>query len=136
MKMEFNMRQNILRLLVLLIFSITLWGCTKEEPVEDVEVLFKKAVRAEITNNFEAAVGFYQTVIDKYPNSPQYDKALFMIGFIKSENLGQKDEALKYFQEILNKYPDSELTDDAEFMIETIESGQDALSRFEEKTGQ
>jgi len=130
------MKQNILRFIALLIISTILWGCQKTESVEDEEILFKKAVRAELVNDFEAAVGFYQTVIDKYPDSPKYDKALFMIGFLKSENLDQKDKALKYFQEILNKFPDSELTDDAEFMIETIESGQDALSKFEEKTGQ
>ena len=57
-----------------------------------------------------------------------------MAGFLKSENLGQKEDALKHFKELLEKYPDSDLSDDAGFMVEVIEAGQDAITIFDEKT--
>ena len=122
-------------LLILVLSTVLLNGCSPKEPPDNEIALFKKAAQAEIANNYSEAVKIYESIIENYPKSTQYDKALFMIGFIKSENMDKKDEAKLCFEELIEKFPDSELVDDAEFMIEAINRNQDALTTFEEKTG-
>ncbi|MCP4581654.1 MAG: tetratricopeptide repeat protein [candidate division Zixibacteria bacterium] len=134
------MRMKRLSAILIFILALTASGCLEEAKntdnlsTEEEAALFKRASVAEAKQNYEVAIDLYITIADKCPDSPHRDKALFMAGFLKSENLGQKDEALKYFKELLKKYPDSDLSDDAGFMVEAIEAGQDALSTFNEKT--
>ena len=132
------MKANCLRLSIFLIFIISIWGCANQESAEkkivpDENTLYENAAKAEIANRFEKAAEIYQSILVNYPQSENEYKALFMLGFLKSENLNRKDEALTYFNLLLEKYPDSDLADDAGFMIESIKSGKDALSKFEEK---
>jgi len=132
------MKVNYLRLSILLFFIFSVNGCSSQESVEkkiveDEDTLFENAAKAEIVKRYEKAAAIYQTILENYPDSEKRDKALFMLGFLKSENLGQKDEALTYFTQLLEKYPNSDLADDAEFMIGAIKEGKDALSTFEEK---
>lgn len=96
--------------------------------------LFAQASKAEAAGQYQRAVDIYESIAANFPDSPLRDKALFMTGFLKSENLNQKQEALTYFNELIQKYPESDLIDDAQFMIQAIESGQDALTKFEENT--
>jgi outer membrane protein assembly factor BamD (BamD/ComL family) len=111
-------------------------GCTQNKSEEDETSLFEKAAGEELANKYGDAVATYEAILKKFPDSPRYDKALFMMGFLKSENLDKKKEARQHFQELIDKFPQSELTDDARFMIESIDRNQDALTTFEEKTGQ
>jgi len=132
------MKANCLRLSIFLVFIISIWGCSAQESaekknIEDENTMFENAAKAEIANRFEKAADIYKSILVNYPQSKNEDKALFMLGFLQSENLNQKDEALTYFNRLLDKYPDSDLADDAGFMIESIKSGKDALSKFEEK---
>ena len=120
-------------LMILLALPIAFWGCSKETKVVDEKTLFEQATKAQIVKDYKKAVEIYQRIINDYPESPKLDKALFMIGFIKMEDLDEKEDALKYFNQLVRKYPDSDLVDDAEFMIEAILSGQDALTTFKNK---
>ncbi|OQX92945.1 MAG: hypothetical protein B6D58_00185 [candidate division Zixibacteria bacterium 4484_95] len=120
--------------LVLCILTIVFLGCSKETQVINEETLFEQANKAQMVQNYGQAVDIYQRIIDDYPDSPKLDKALFMIGYIKMENLNEKEDALSYFNRLIEKYPDSDLVDDAQFMIESIESGKDILSKFKNKT--
>lgn len=127
------MRNINLWLLLILIFAFVLCQCSKETKVVDEKTLFEQATKAQIVKDYKKTVEIYQQIINDYPESPKLDKALFMIGFIKLEDLNEKEDALKYFNQLVKKYPDSDLVDDAEFMIEAILSGQDALSTFKNK---
>ena len=132
--------KNYLRLwlLVIITAAFTLVGCTKQKPADKKSVkteseaaMFASASQAEQAGRFKQAVEIYENILEKYPDSPNADKAFFMLGFLKSENLKQKKEAMDYFNRLLEKYPDSELADDAAFMLKSIKSGKDALSAFE-----
>lgn len=128
------MREKNLWLLLILIITVVFCHCSKETKAVDEKTLFEQAAKAQIVKDYKKAVEIYQRIIDDYPESPMLDKALFMIGFIKMEDLNEKEDALKYFNQLVKRYPDSDLVDDAEFMIEVIQSGRDALSTFKNKT--
>jgi outer membrane protein assembly factor BamD (BamD/ComL family) len=104
----------------------------KQAEIESEEKLFEMAAKAEAANRFDEAIRLYDTIIDKYPDSPRVDKALFMSGYINYEYLNNKDEAMVNFQRVLDEYPNSDLTDDADFMIKAINQGKDALRTFED----
>ena len=112
------------------------FSCAGNSSEQEVARLFESASKAELANKFDEAINTYERIIANYPDYPNLDKAYFMIGFIKSETLKQKQEALTYFQTVLDKYPQSELVDDAEFMVKTIEMDTDALTAFQQATGQ
>lgn len=58
-----------------------------------------------------------------WPDHPEAYKALFMRGFILTENLQKDSLALEAFEELLAKYPKSDLADDAAWMVKNIKSG-------------
>jgi len=121
-------------LLTLLIISLISTVCTGDNDDFEVEKLFTKAAKHEQMNRFAEAIETYQDIINHYPHEPVLDKAYFMIGFIKSENLDDKEGASVYFQSVIDKYPDSDLVDDALFMLKSIEQGTDALTTFEKSS--
>jgi peptidyl-prolyl cis-trans isomerase C len=64
----------------------------------------------------------YRKVVDTYPDADISPQALFMVGFVYSEELKNYDEADKAFHELLAKYPKSELTASATWMVEHMRS--------------
>lgn len=73
--------------------------------------------------NFGKALDEYTVAAALWPNHPETYKALFMKGFILSENLKQDSLALPVFKELLQRFPKCELADDSEWMVRNIESG-------------
>lgn len=133
------MKLNKLIVLIALVLMVVAVACSQSQNKAKADKpsetdLFAQASKAESAGQYQKAVDIYVSIAENYPDSPLRDKALFMTGFLKSENLNQKKEALPYFNELIQKYPDSDLIDDAQFMIKAIQSGQDALTKFEENT--
>ena len=130
-------------LISILVLILALICCSQENEksmdeqnisnTQSEEALFQSASKAEQASKFVDAVGYYDTIIKKYPDSPNRDKALFMAGYLKYEALKQNDEAIASFKELMTKYPESDLVDDAEFMMKAIGLGKDALATFEDE---
>jgi hypothetical protein len=73
--------------------------------------LAKEAVAAD------ERLALYEELVARYPKDKHLVDALFMIGFIKSEELGDRDGAKIAFQRILEEFPDSELAQSAQWML-------------------
>jgi len=73
--------------------------------------------------NYQQALDEYTTLYGVWPNNADAYKAIFMKGFILSENLKNETLALQAFQEMLQRFPKSDLSDDATFMVKNIQSG-------------
>ena len=135
------MRLRLLALVGIIAIALTMGGCSKKESASKETAspetaLFEKANQAQAATKYQEAVDCYLQILKEHPASKNLDKALFMIGFIKSESQNDKQGSLFYYQQLLDKFPNSDLADDAEFMIETINSGKDPLSAFQQKSGQ
>jgi peptidyl-prolyl cis-trans isomerase C len=65
-----------------------------------------------------ARIAAYRRVVDEYPEADVTPQALFMVGFIHSEELRNHDEAERVFRELLQRYPKSELAPSAQWMVE------------------
>jgi parvulin-like peptidyl-prolyl isomerase len=67
-------------------------------------------------------VAAYRAVVDQYPESEYAPQALFMVGFVESEEKRDYDHAEGAFKELLDRYPRSELVSSAQWMLDNMRS--------------
>ena len=91
--------------------AIQKWSSAKKSARE----MFQEAQNA---GDAMARVAAYRRVVDEYPEADVTPQALFMVGFIHSEELKNHDEAERVFRELLQRYPNSELAPSAQWMVE------------------
>ena len=70
----------------------------------------------------EERVATYRRLVELYPDSEYAPQALFMVGFVESEEKRDYDEAEEAFKQLLAKYPKSELASSAQWMIDNMRS--------------
>jgi peptidyl-prolyl cis-trans isomerase C len=71
----------------------------------------------------------YRRVVELYPDNEYAPQALFMVGFVESEEKKDYDRAEAAFKELVAKYPSSELAASAQWMLENMRS--DKTPEFE-----
>jgi len=130
--------------LLVLVLSVGCGGATKDnqtakagqeaevaevpEPGTEAE-LYAAAQKAEHQSRPREAIRLYRRIQTEYPDSPDNYKAVFLTGFVYSEELDMPDSARVAFQAVLRDYPNSEFADDAEAMLKFLD-GQ--MPAFEE----
>ena len=97
--------------------AIDKWISMRKSPRE----MFQEAQAAG-----EAAtrIAAYRKLVDEYPAADVTPQALFMVGFIHSEELKDYDAAERVFRELLQKYPKSELASSAQWMVEHMRTDE------------
>lgn len=105
-------------------------GVTPDSAVIRSYVSAKKNARemfqeAQNAGSAEQRITAYRAVVEAWPDADVTPQALFMVGFIQSEELQAHDDAEKSFRELLKRYPQSELTASAQWMIDHMRT-QDA----------
>lgn len=71
----------------------------------------------------------YRRVVELYPQDAYAPQALFMVGFVESEEKRDYDQADVAFRELIARYPNSELATSAQWMIDNMRS--DKTPEFE-----
>lgn len=71
----------------------------------------------------------YRRVVELYPDNEYAPQALFMVGFVESEEKKNYDQAEAAFNELVAKYPSSELAQSAKWMLDNMRS--DKTPEFE-----
>jgi hypothetical protein len=100
--------------------SIERFGEYQELEIRTPEQLYQLASESR---NPHAKKDYYQTLADKYPEHQYADDALFMAGFIHSEEFNQVMEASVAFRRLLAEYPQSEFADQAVWMLNNLGTG-------------
>jgi peptidyl-prolyl cis-trans isomerase C len=72
-------------------------------------------------------IRLYGGFLDRFPSSASCPESQFMVGFIQSEELGDKEKAREAFEAILKKYPESELAQSARWMLDNLEKNVPAI---------
>jgi peptidyl-prolyl cis-trans isomerase C len=83
---------------------------------------------AQAAGDAAARIAAYRKVVDDYPDADVTPQALFMVGFIHSEELKDFDTAERVFRELLQKFPKSELASSARWMVDHMRT--DAVPDF------
>lgn len=94
-------------------------GVTRLEPVppRSAEEIW---TRARVAGDPLARIRLYQDLINRYPDHDFAPEALFMIGFIYSEELKKEQLATTTFEELIRRYPDHSIAESAQWMIENM----------------
>ena len=68
----------------------------------------------------EKKIEYYEKLLEEFPEHKLAPQALYMIGFVYAEMLGDSVSAVAIFRELINKYPRSEIVETAKWSIENI----------------
>lgn len=79
---------------------------------------------AQAGGDADTRIVAYRKVVDEYPDADVTPQALFMVGFINSEEKKDYDAAEKVFRELLQKYPKSELAASAQWMVDHMRTDE------------
>lgn len=74
----------------------------------------------------------YQEIVERYPEDELAAQALFMIGFVYNEELGDKVEAERAFTRVIQTYPESDVRSTAEWMRENLDKPMPEFENIDE----
>ncbi len=95
--------------------------------------LFSKASDAQQAKNFNEAIEYYDVISMKDTNSKDAAKALFMKGFLLSEELKDKDAAIATYEKLLKDFPNNENRDSIEMMLKELKGEINILDIINEE---
>ena len=113
------------------IFQAFLDRFPEDERADDT--FFALAQVAQNGGDEMKAIGYYEKLLNRYPDSEHTYKAQFMIGFIYSESLSDYEKAKAAYQKVIDSYPDCDLAKDAQFMIDNMGKSIEELDIFGEE---
>ncbi len=90
-----------------------------EHPLID-EILYKQASLNLEMGHFLKAISLLQNIVDKYGSDILGDDALFLIGTIYEDQLGEKEKAKEIYRSFLTKYPGSNKAAEARKRFRTL----------------
>jgi len=109
----------------------------------DASIIAVAEVLAEMGRQFEpkdkylhAAIGEYSFLRREYPGSKYRFQALFTIGQIYKEDLGDADDARQTFEEFLHRYPHNPLAPDAKQALAELNQPTPVKKTAEEAAAQ
>ncbi len=115
--------KNVPYILAALVIGVLIFSCSSSSQNQKTEQeLYTQAQDFSEKGDFQSAVKIYQELLKSYPESPRAYKAQFLIAFVYSENLKDKEKAKENYQILLDKYPNCDLTDDARYMLKSMEN--------------
>lgn len=100
-----------------LVLLALVWGCAKKDNEAEIQMLYTQGQIAMNQSKFDSALAIYDSILKKYPDHPKNDRALFLMGYIEKEFLGNEEKARLYFNNLMARYPKSELIKDAKFLL-------------------
>jgi peptidyl-prolyl cis-trans isomerase C len=93
------------------------FGEYQEDEIRTAEQLYKMGSESRTPH---AKLHFYETLVEKYPDHEYADDALFMIGFVNSEEFNDLTAAAVAFRRILKEMPESPFADEARWMLRNL----------------
>src|SRR6202453_5220933 len=95
------------------------------------ETLVEMGRRFDDAKILNSAIGEYKFLRREYPGSKYRCDALFTIGEIYKDDLGEPDQARSTFQDFLHRYPHNRLVDDARQAIAELDQEAQAAKKSE-----
>ncbi|MBW7848673.1 MAG: hypothetical protein H3C41_11400 [Bacteroidales bacterium] len=96
------------------------------------DYLFKAADISMFQMDGEKTIGFYDQIMEHYPNYPNAPMCLFLKAFVYDNRIGDTAMAHRFYSEFVRNYPDHEFADDAEVAIKNLgKSPEELIREFE-----
>ncbi len=85
---------------ILIVFLLLLLVACEGERAQ-IALLLDQANVEWVDGQTQKAIGLYKNLLQKFPNEPETEEALFRLGEIYHFSLGKPKQAILYFQEVL-----------------------------------
>ncbi|MGY6561515.1 MAG: tetratricopeptide repeat protein [Luteibaculaceae bacterium] len=108
----------------------------KQNPNDSLtpDYIFKASGLALGLTEAKKAIELIDILIDKYPDYPMSEEAMFQKAFIFDFNYGDKQKAEQAYKAFLDKYPNSSLAGEAKSRIEYLSlSDEELIEMFKKK---
>lgn len=106
--------------LILPLAVILLIGCSKPS----AEEMFSKGVKAQISEQYNDALTYYQELIQTYPDSARTPEAYYAMGAIYQNHQKSFHQAINMYRQLVEKYPNHATASNASFLIGFIYSNE------------
>jgi len=87
---------------------------------------------AQIEDDPNKRIEYYLKLASLYPDHRYAPEALFMVGFIYSEELKDIVQARRVFERLVERYPDSDVVESARWMMKNMNKPHPRFDSFEE----
>lgn len=85
------------------------------------EMLFRAAnLRADALGEHQGALNLFRRIRRDYPDSPQAERSLFLIGYTQAELMKNYDDARQTYEEFLETYPESDLAESVRMELQYL----------------
>lgn len=91
-----------------------------EDP-RNAEATLALATAHQSRKRFDEAVQTYNKLLESHPSTNEACKALFLLGYMYYDDMGDVENARTTLNRFIKTYPDSELTISAKVLIENID---------------
>ncbi len=99
---------------------------------ESVKKILSAGEAARTMREYPKAIGYFDMILQKFPNMKGASQALFLKAFTMDNDLKQIDRARSIYQEFLQKYPEDGFADDVQFLLQNLgATNEEIIQRFE-----
>lgn len=89
---------------------------------------------ARMVKNNEAAVKFFDLVLDKYPSAKEASQSLFLKAFTLDNEMNQDEASRPLYEKFITTYPEDEFADDAQFLLDNLGKTDEEIIQSFQKT--
>lgn len=101
------------------------------------DYLFKAGEIATAIKQYPQALGYYQTIVEKYPEYKLVQESLFLQASLLDNYLSQDEKAKVAYEQLIQKYPKSIYCNDAKAAISNLgKSDEQLIKEFKKKNGE
>jgi peptidyl-prolyl cis-trans isomerase C len=98
-------------------YAVRRFGKYNDADARTADQLYR--IAAESHNPY-AKLGYYHTLVKQYPKDPLAPNALFMMGFLYSEEIVDEPAARNAFETLIKDYPKSEFVEQSQWMLQNL----------------
>jgi TolA-binding protein len=83
--------------------------------------------------NSQDKIDIYRQIVNRFPDDQHAPQALYMIGFIHANELGDTLKAQNALEDLIIQYPESNLIESARWLIDNLSGKAPAIEFIDEE---
>ena len=93
------------------------------------------AMAGQGSGEYEKAENAFNRLIDKYPETPEAYKGMFLLGYMLYDEQNDNDRAREVLNRFIDTYPDSGLAMSAKILVENMDLPVEEWSTVKDLSG-
>ena len=108
------MRYWYFHLSMIVLLAVMIMGCGEKLTEEQ---MYAKASEFENDKNIEEAIGYYEKIVDTFPESDASAETLYKLGVYYANHVKDFEKSVNAYKRLIEQYPNSSFVVQSSFMI-------------------